>query len=238
MMAKRLDHPIVPILLDGSPYEDLNLNQYIETSRDTTLPDSVLERLQAFVRFNSSYYIEALIPLLESQKAFKEEGTWTNQFSLIPAYLGLFERHWTFDICAVGLIQADGFSSSQLANIHDDFVRYLSKWRPSFFGASLIKKRGLMLLVYENSMSQEQIQTIRALRYDSETNGLELVNGVRTATWAIDLQQLRIQRQSLLLDIFPPATADFYPHRAWLSKIIPQLTDKYLQTKMQFKHMI
>ncbi len=233
-LAIKMDCRILPLLLSGKPFEDLKPYQHLPVSQDRMPGEEFFERLRTFARPNSSYVIDALVDKLEQEKGFQKQARSQYMARIEPAYTGIRSQSWSLDINAISLILADSLSPSQMQNVHDDYFAYLRNWKPSFFGERLIKKRGILGFVFENPVSQDILDIVRKLVRDSEQSGLHLLDGVRTVSWAISLDLARVEGQFVMLEVLPPAIADFYPGRKWLQASLPELIEKYAEARKRF----
>lgn len=227
--------PIIPLLLAGKPFTILAAIQYIRIKGEAMPGANFFQRLREHARPNSSYTIDTLVKKLEDEKDFERQARSAYLSQIEPAYTGIRKRGWSFDINAICLILADSLSPSQMKTVHDDYFDYLRNWKPPFFGERLIKKRGILGFVFEDPISQETIEVVRQLVRDSEQSGLHILDGVRTVSWAISLDLERVEGQFVMLEILPPAIADFYPGRKWVQAFIPDFIAKYAKAREIFK---
>lgn len=227
--------PIIPLLLAGKAFSILDSIQHIRIKSEAMPGADFFERLREHARPNSSYMIDALVKRLEDEKGFEKQAHSDYLSQIEPAYIGIRKQSWSFDINAICLILADSLSPSQMKSVHDDYFSYLRNWKPSFFGERLIKKRGILGFVFEDSISQETIEMVRQLVRDSEQSGLHILDGVRTVSWAISLDLERVEGQSVMLEILPPAIANFYPGRQWVESFISVFLAEYTKAREVFK---
>jgi hypothetical protein len=222
-----IDHnlPILPLLLDGDVFPTLAHIQFFSVVSGNMPTQEFYSALLKIVYPNTTFFIDQFINALEHEKGFERQPPSEKFTGYIPGYIGI--RQTWVDINAITVIKADGLTHDTIAAIHDTFFQYLTDWKPPFFLARILKKTGVLCFIYEEDVSQEMIDWVKKQQRDTEEEGLVLVDGVRTTSWVITLNNQKSHSNTILLPMFPPAVAAFHPGKAWVESFLKRYAEKY-----------
>lgn len=220
------DHklPILPLLLDGDAFPTLVEIQFFSVVGEVMPTDDFYTTLRKSVYPNTTFFTDQLVAALVHEKDFERQASSEKFTEYIPSFIGI--RQTLLEINAISVIKADGLDHDSIAAIHDTFFRYLTDWKPSFFLARLLKKTGVLCFIYEEDVSQETMDWVKKQQRDTEEEKLVLVDGVRTTSWVITVNKQKTHSYTVMLPMFPPAAASFYPGKKWLDNFLKRYSEK------------